>query len=135
MFKYNELSDLIDGRLVIPLYKTEDGQVHVRALDSYVEFDVDFDDFDFDKLPEERGQTTPSDPVDPPEPEPEPEPEKDDADYDGTDDPNETIIIEPEEPEEEEKERWLTKDEALTIAKEHGVYKKGDKIRGYKYII
>jgi hypothetical protein len=135
MFKYNELSDLIDGRLVIPLHKTEDGQVHVRASDSYVEFDVDFDDFDFDKLPEERGQTTPPDPVDPVDPpEPEPEPEKDDADYDGTDIPNDDIVI-PEEPEEEERERWLTKDEAEKLAKSAGLSVKNGKIRGYKYII
>ena len=134
MFKYNELSDLYNGTLITPIEKMEDGTI--RCIDANGnECFYEFEDFDFDILPEERENQQAPDPVDPPEPEPEPEPEKDDADYDGTDDPNETIIIEPEEPEEEEKERWLTKDEALTIAKEHGVYKKGDKIRGYKYII
>ena len=149
MFKYNELSDLTDGTLVIPLYKTEDGQICVKNPSNGTVFYVDFDDFDFDILPEERGQTISTDP-DPQEPDPqdpqepqeptEPEPaeeeeERDDADYDGTDNPEETIIVEPTEPAEEEKERWLTKDEALTLAKEYGVYTKGARIRGYKYII
>lgn len=149
MFKYNELSDLTDGTLVIPLYKTEDGQICVKNPSNGTVFYVDFDDFDFDILPEERGQTAPTDP-DPQEPDPqepqvpdpqeptepiEEEKERDDADYDGTDNPEETIIVEPTEPAEEEKERWLTKDEALTLAKEYGVYTKGARIRGYKYII
>lgn len=53
MFKYNELSDLLDGTLVTPLSKEDNGSI--RCLDSEGnECFYEFDDFDFDKLPEER---------------------------------------------------------------------------------
>lgn len=53
MFKYNELSDLVDGTLVTPLSKMDDGSV--RCLDSNGQecFHV-FKDFDFAKKIEER---------------------------------------------------------------------------------
>lgn len=84
MFKYNELSDLLNGSLVTPLSKTDDGLI--RCIDNEGnECFYEFEDFDFDKLPEDRI-------TDEPIIEPEPEIEKDDSEYDGTDDP----ISEPE---------------------------------------
>ena len=53
MFKYNELSDLLDGSLVTPLSKTEDGSILCLDKDGNKCY-YEFDDFDFDKLPEER---------------------------------------------------------------------------------
>ena len=53
MFKYNELSDLLNGSLVTPLSKTDDGLI--RCIDNEGnECFYEFDDFDFDKLPEDR---------------------------------------------------------------------------------
>lgn len=84
MFKYNELSDLLNGSLVTPLSKTDDGLI--RCIDNEGnECFYEFEDFDFDKLPEDRI-------TDEPIIEPEPEIEKDDSEYDGTDEP----ISEPE---------------------------------------
>ena len=90
MFKYNELSDLLNGSLVTPLSKTDDGLI--RCIDNEGnECFYEFEDFDFDKTPEDR---ITDEPIIEPEPEPEPEPEieKDDSEYDGTDEP----ISEPE---------------------------------------
>ena len=86
MFKYNELSDLLNGSLVTPLSKTDDGLI--RCIDNEGnECFYEFEDFDFDKLPEDRITDEPII-----EPESEPEIEKDDSEYDGTDEP----ISEPE---------------------------------------
>lgn len=86
MFKYNELSDLLNGSLVTPLSKTDDGLI--RCVDNEGnECFYEFEDFDFDKLPEDRITDEPII-----EPELEPEIEKDDSEYDGTDEP----IYEPE---------------------------------------
>lgn len=53
MFKYNELSDLVDGSLVTPLSKMDDGSI--RCLNSKgEECYYGFKDFDFRKKPEER---------------------------------------------------------------------------------
>ena len=87
MFKYNELSDLLNGSLVTPLSKTDDGLI--RCIDNEGnECFYEFDDFDFDKTPEDRITDEPI--ID--EPNPEPETERDDSEYDGTDEP----ISEPE---------------------------------------
>lgn len=81
MFKYNELSDLLNGSLVTPLSKTDDGLI--RCIDNEGnECFYEFEDFDFDKLPEDR---ITDEPIIEPEPEPEIEKEKDDSEYDGTD--------------------------------------------------
>ena len=86
MFKYNELSDLLNGSLVTPLSKTDDGLIRCINNEGNECF-YEFEDFDFDKLPEDRITDEPII-----VPEPEPEPEKDDSEYDGTDEP----ISEPE---------------------------------------
>lgn len=53
MFKYNELSDLIDGSLVTPLSKEDNGTI--LCLDSTgSKVYYSFDDFDFDKTINER---------------------------------------------------------------------------------
>lgn len=106
MFKYNELSDLVDGSLVTPLSKADNGSI--RCLDSSgKECFHTFDEFDFDKLPSERVEKKP-DPI--PEPEPEvPNPdltyqdmldemERDDSLFDGSD--GVTAPIDPNEPDE-----------------------------------
>lgn len=112
MFKYNELSDLLDGSLVTPLSKTDDGLI--RCVDNEGnECFYEFDDFDFDKLPEERV-------VEEPKPET-PIEEKDDSKYDGTDEPT----PESNTPEDEEKitedERFLTSSEAKDILNFAGI--------------
>lgn len=84
MFKYNELSDLLNGSLVTPLSKTDDGLIRCINNEGNECF-YEFEDFDFDKLPEDRI-------TDEPIIEPEPDIEKDDSEYDGTDEP----ISEPE---------------------------------------
>ena len=86
MFKYNELSDLLNGSLVTPLSKTDDGLIRCVDNEGKACF-YEFEDFDFDKLPEDRITDEPII-----EPELEPEIEKDDSEYDGTDEP----IYEPE---------------------------------------
>lgn len=86
MFKYNELSDLLNGSLVTPLSKTDDGLIRCINNEGNECF-YEFEDFDFDKLPEDRITDEPII-----EPEPEPDIEKDDSEYDGTDEP----ISEPE---------------------------------------
>lgn len=56
MFKYNELSDLIDGSLVTPLSKEDNGTI--LCLDSTgSKVYYSFDDFDFDKTINERKTT------------------------------------------------------------------------------
>ena len=85
MFKYNELSDLLNGSLVTPLSKTDDGLI--RCIDNEGnECFYEFEDFEVDKLPEDR---ITDEPIIEPEPEPEieKEKEKDDSEYDGTDEP------------------------------------------------
>ena len=52
MFGYNVLSDLKTGELVTPLRK-ENGQI-ICLTQSGLEAVFDFEDFDFDKAPEER---------------------------------------------------------------------------------
>lgn len=52
MFSYNVLSDLKTGELVTPLRK-ENGQI-VCLTQNGLEAIFDFEDFDFDKTPEER---------------------------------------------------------------------------------
>lgn len=79
MFKYNELSDLLNGSLVTPLSKTDDGLIRCIDNEGNERF-YEFEDFDFDKLPEDRITDEPIS-----EPEVDPEIEKDDSEYDGTD--------------------------------------------------
>jgi hypothetical protein len=105
MFKYNELSDLLNGSLVTPLSKTDDGLI--RCIDSEGnECYYEFDDFDFDKLPEDRVVEEPE-PIPEPDPEPTPEPEKDDSEYDGTDEPEPEPEVDPETGEVVEKPGFL----------------------------
>ena len=117
MFKYNELSDLLNGSLVTPLSKTDDGLI--RCVDNEGnECFYEFEDFDFDKLPEDR---ITDEPIIEPEPNPEPEVEKDDSEYDGTD---KDVVIEDDENNEEkiiEDERFLTSAEAKNILKAFGL--------------
>lgn len=117
MFKYNELSDLLNGSLVTPLSKTDDGLI--RCIDNEGnECFYEFEDFDFDKLPEDR---IIDEPIIEPEPNPEPEVEKDDSEYDGTD---KDVVIEDDENNEEkiiEDERFLTSAEAKNILKAFGL--------------
>lgn len=108
MFKYNELSDLLDGTLVKPLSKMEDGSI--CCIDSNGnECFYEFDDFDFDKTVEERrppeNNPTIKDIID--------KINIDDSTYDGTDDTE--IIENPEIIQEEEKEGFLTKEETISI--------------------
>lgn len=120
MFKYNELSDLLNGSLVTPLSKTDDGLI--RCIDSEGnECFYEFDDFDFDKLPEDRVIEEPINEPEEPIEEPINEPTKDDSEYDGTDEPTpennipeegETII---------EDERFLTSSEAKDILNVAGI--------------
>lgn len=99
MFKYNELSDLLNGSLVTPLSKTDDGLI--RCIDNEGnECFYEFEDFDFDKLPEDRI-------TDEPIIEPEPEIEKDDSEYDGTDEPISEPEIDPDTGEVVEKSGFL----------------------------
>ncbi len=107
MFKYNELSDLLNGSLVTPLSKTDDGLI--RCIDSEGnECYYEFDDFDFDKLPEDRVVEEPEpEPTPEPEPEPTPEHEKDDSEYDGTDEPEPEPEVDPETGEVVEKPGFL----------------------------
>lgn len=99
MFKYNELSDLLNGSLVTPLSKTDDGLI--RCIDNEGnECFYEFEDFDFDKLPEDRI-------TDEPIIEPEPEIEKDDSEYDGTDEPISEPEVDPDTGEVVEKSGFL----------------------------
>lgn len=99
MFKYNELSDLLNGSLVTPLSKTDDGLI--RCIDNEGnECFYEFEDFDFDKLPEDRI-------TDEPIIEPEPEIEKDDSEYDGTDEPISEPEVDPDTGEVAEKSGFL----------------------------
>ena len=99
MFKYNELSDLLNGSLVTPLSKTDDGLI--RCIDNEGnECFYEFDDFDFDKLPEDRI-------TDEPIIEPEPEIEKYDSKYDGTDEPISEPEVDPDTGEVVEKSGFL----------------------------
>ncbi len=101
MFKYNELSDLLNGSLVTPLSKTDDGLI--RCIDNEGnECFYEFDDFDFDKLPEDRITDEPII-----EPELEPEIEKDDSEYDGTDEPISEPEVDPDTGEVVEKSGFL----------------------------
>lgn len=102
MFKYNELSDLLNGSLVTPLSKTDDGLI--RCIDNEGnECFYEFEDFDFDKLPEDRITNGPTE-----EPE-EPTEEliKDDSKYDGTDEPEPEPEVNPETGEVVEKSGFL----------------------------
>lgn len=53
MFKYNELSDLLTGELVTPLRMDENDNI-ICLNKNNEEVVYTFDDFDFDKTPEER---------------------------------------------------------------------------------
>jgi len=52
MFKYNELSDLLTGELVKPIKFKNDKIICLNENLEIVEYN--FEDFDFDKTPEER---------------------------------------------------------------------------------
>lgn len=52
MFKFNELSDLINGELVTPIKKVPEGVLCINKDGEQVIYIID--DFDFDKTPEER---------------------------------------------------------------------------------
>lgn len=105
MFKYNELSDLLNGSLVTPLSKTDDGLI--RCIDNEGnECFYEFEDFDFDKLPEDRITDEPIIESEP-EPEPEIEIEIDDSEYDGTDDPISEPEVDPDTGEVVEKSGFL----------------------------
>lgn len=134
MFKYNELSDLLDGSLVTPISATENGSILCLDKDGN-ECYYEFDDFDFDKLPEERVE---------PEVEPEVElevelevePEVDDSNYDGSEEinenPKEEIIIE----ETKEDERFLTPLETKEFVENYGIaLSKNEKIKVWRDII
>jgi hypothetical protein len=101
MFKYNELSDLLNGSLVTPLSKTDDGLIRCIDNDGNECF-YEFEDFDFDKLPEDRVINEPTE--EPEEPE---EPIKDDSEYDGTDEPEPEPEVNPETGEVVEKSGFL----------------------------
>lgn len=103
MFKYNELSDLLNGSLVTPLSKTDDGLICCIDNEGNECF-YEFEDFDFDKLPEDR---ITDEPIIEPEPEPEPEIEKDDSEYDGTDEPISEPEVDPDTGEVVEKSGFL----------------------------
>ena len=113
MFKYNELSDLLNGSLVTPLSKTDDGLI--RCIDNEGnECFYEFEDFDFDKLPEDRITDEPiiddpiiDDPIIEPEPNPEPDTERDDSEYDGTDEPISEPEVDPDTGEVVEKSGFL----------------------------
>ena len=106
MFKYNELSDLLNGSLVTPLSKTDDGLI--RCIDSEGnECFYEFDDFDFDKLPEDRVVDEPINEPEEPIEEPINEPTKDDSEYDGTDEPEPEPEVDPETGEVIEKSGFL----------------------------
>ncbi len=147
MFKYNELSDLLNGTLVTPLSKEDDGSI--RCLDSEGnECFYEFDDFDFDKQPEERvasleeqldsgkneeleekteektdtqqdtSSTTIEEVIEAIE-----DMETDDSLYDGTDD-TEVITTEDDEKEEtEEDERFLNSEETNNVLSEFNIEK------------
>lgn len=151
MFKYNELSDLIDGSLVTPLSKADDGSIRCLDKDGNECFHT-FDEFDFDKLPSERAlnsdnlesevdglikdeETLEPEPVNPPETAEEENPnedmtyqdmldemEKDDSIYDGSDDPE--IIPDPEKPLSPEKEGFCDDLETETVVSLAGLQKK-----------
>lgn len=53
MFKYNELSDLKDGRLVTPIKCTDD-DIIICLDENGREVELEFDDFDFNKTVDER---------------------------------------------------------------------------------
>ena len=97
MFKYNELSDLKDGRLVTPIKCTDD-DIIICLDENGREIELEFNDFDFNKTVDERlfivddGEDS-SDLITEPEPEEEIIP-------DIPDDSSNDIIQEPE-PEEE----------------------------------
>lgn len=103
MFKYNELSDLLTGELVTPLRMDENDNI-ICLNKNNEEVIYTFDDFDFDKTPEERifivDDTTNE------EPEPEPETPKEPIEPQTPDEPttpeenqnNNEPIIEPSEP-------------------------------------
>ena len=119
MFKYNELSDLLNGSLVTPLSKIDDGLI--RCIDSEGnECFYEFDDFDFDKLPEDRVVEEPINEPEEPIEEPISEPIKDDSEYDGTD----KDVVENDKNNEEkiiEDERFLTSTEAKNILNAFGL--------------
>lgn len=155
MFRYGELSDLLDGSLVTPFSKTESG---IRCLDADGnERFYSFDDFDFDKKPEDRVSVPEPVPEEPAEPapeepaEPEPsleEPEvpevpevpgeeelKDDSVYDGTDIPRKD-----EDPVDDngntiETKRFLNSDEVNDILSAFGIKKDNSNIRIWRDII
>lgn len=122
MFKYNELSDLLDGSLVTPISTAENGSILCIDKDGN-ECYYEFDDFDFDKLPDERV-------------EPEVEPEVDDSIYDGSEEinenPKEEIITE----EIKEDERFLTPLETKEFVENYGIaLSKNEKIKVWRDII
>ena len=55
MFAYGQLSDLKDGRLVIPIKRVED-KIECSSEDGAEKFLLEFDDFDFDKTVSERNE-------------------------------------------------------------------------------
>ena len=55
MFAYGQLSDLKDGRLVIPIKRVED-KIECSSEDGAEKFLLEFDDFDFDKTVSERDE-------------------------------------------------------------------------------
>lgn len=63
MFKWNELSDLLDGTLVTPLSKTDSGNILCLNEDG-TQSEYSYDDFDFEKTIDERSETTVSEVVD-----------------------------------------------------------------------
>lgn len=161
MFKYNEYSDLLDGTLVKPLSKMEDGSI--RCIDTNGnECFYDFDDFDFDKTLEERapsledqiGDIVEDENIEEIGPEPIPEPEeieeeneednssisvdelisemeKDDSTYDGTDE--EPYYEEDDNTEEvvPEDERFLNKQETEEVLNNFEIKKE----KNTKYLI
>lgn len=136
MFRYGELSDLLDGSLVTPFSKTENG---IRCLDADGnECFYSFDDFDFDKKPEDR--VSASEPEEPPEPAPAPEtPEKeeleDDSVYDGTDTPKKDEDPIDDNGDVVETKRFLNSDEVNDVLSTFGIKKDNSNIRIWRDII
>ena len=119
MFKYNELSDLLDGTLVTPLSKEDNGTIRCTDSDGN-ECYYEFDDFDFDITEEERvertssledqtkeieNSTTTVDEII--------KAMTDDADYDGSEDEEEAAEETSDEDKEEDKEGFVKNPELL----------------------
>lgn len=114
MFRYNELSDLKDGSLVVPLSLNDDGSILCLNENNENEEHV-FDDFDFAKKVEDRvkeeisenNNETVGEIIDTMEN------DRDDSIYDGTIDDTEIIVPEESEDTEENSDEGFLNDEEI----------------------